>query len=82
MSIALSLVIEYIYHTEEDSVHNNIRLSMTRDDSRLRTNSQHSMSGVAISYPLWKKILLITLAVAFSVVVGISRFIIGAHSLD
>ena len=34
------------------------------------------------TYPVWKTVLLITSAVSLSMLVGISRFIVGAHSLD
>ena len=39
MSIALSVVIEYIYHTEEQASLNVVRLTVTQDITNSRTQS-------------------------------------------
>ena len=84
MCITLSFVIEYIYHTEEQSEHNNIRLSISQNETRPVSHGMDSSarSGEIETYPLWKKVLLISGAIFYSFIEGFSRFIIGAHSLD
>ena len=42
MCIALSVVIEHIYHTEEQSEHNSVRLSFTRSN---HMSTGHMVSG-------------------------------------
>ena len=84
MCIALSFVIEFIYHTEEMSEHNNIRLTFSQNETRPGSNGMDSSarSGETVTYPLRKKVLLISGAIFYSFIEGFARFIIGAHSLD
>ena len=78
MSLGLSIVIEYIYHTEEQSEHNNIRLTMSANSFNQSILNDKGQEPVA----LWKKICLFSLVILISLFVGVSRFIIGSHSLD
>ena len=76
MCIALSIVIEYIWHYEEESEHNEISLTLTYSQSSPMNQNQ------ALKYPLCKKIMLIVSAVIFSLLVGCSQFVLGFSSLD
>ena len=78
MCIALSIVVEYIWHYEEESEHNEISLTLTYSHSQSSPMNQNQ----SLKYPLCKKITLIVFAVIFSLLVGCSQFLLGFSSLD
>ena len=94
MCVALSIIIEYIYYTEEQNEQNIGRLTLTQDVTLSisrsvsddppcsRRESLFNSSIDVIKYPLWKKVCFILLAVTFAIIMGLTRFILGAHSMD
>lgn len=88
--VALSIAIEYVYYTEEQSEHSKIKLTMTHstnmlastDTSILDDDFSMRQSGEIVKYPLHKKILLVCTALIYATICSFARFAIGAHSLD
>ncbi len=79
MSIFLSLSIEIIYHNADMAERTNmVRTASRASDGDASLNFEQDYTEFAI----WKKVLLIFLAVSFSFLIGTTRFILGAHSLD
>ena len=93
MCIGLSIVIEYIFYTEEQYKQSIGRLTLTSvknmsistgTNNELMSNrdSLYSSSQVAVKYPLWKKVCYILLAIIYSLIVGVAEFFIADHSMD
>lgn len=90
MSLALSLVIEKIYWEHEIRIHNHIQLTIPNTSST-SLDSSKEMSGYILDtsvqaeakpYSVWKKILLLTAAIFYSLALGILKFMAGDHTFN